>query len=310
VTLAVASSGLTKRFRSGQVAVDGVDLAVPAGSVYGFLGPNGSGKTTTIRLLLGLIRPTSGSHRLLDAPMPQAARDVLPRIGALVEGPAFHPYLSGRANLRRLDAADRTVSPATMDSRIDAALERVGLLAAAGKRYRFFSLGMRQRLAIAGALLRPRDLLILDEPTNGLDPQGTREVRTLLTHLAAGGATVVLSTHLLSEVEQVCTHVGVMHLGHLVAQGRLAELRAGATPRIEVRTSRPDSARVELSRLGLTDAAASGDTVTARLGAIAPEAIAPALVHADVPISGLRVLTADLEEMFVELTGEGFDVSG
>ena len=309
MTLAVASSGLTKRFRSGQVAVDGIDLAVPAGSVYGFLGPNGSGKTTTIRLLLGLIRPTSGSHRLLDAPMPQAARDVLPRIGALVEGPAFHPYLSGRANLRRLDAADRTVSPATMDSRIDGALERVGLLAAAGKRYRFFSLGMRQRLAIAGALLRPRDLLILDEPTNGLDPQGTREVRTLLTQLAAGGATVVLSTHLLSEVEQVCTHVGVMHLGHLVAQGQLAELRAGATPRIEVRTSRPDAARVELSRLGLTDAATSGDIVTARLGAIAAEAIAPALVRADVPLSGLRVLAADLEEMFVELTGEGFDVT-
>ncbi|HEY9483914.1 MAG TPA: ABC transporter ATP-binding protein [Micromonosporaceae bacterium] len=310
MTLAVASSGLTKRFRSGQVAVDGVDLAVPAGSVYGFLGPNGSGKTTTIRLLLGLIRPTAGSHRLLDAPMPQAARDVLPRIGALVEGPAFHPYLSGRANLRRLDAADRTVSPSTMDARIDAALERVGLLAAASKRYRFFSLGMRQRLAIASALLRPRDLLILDEPTNGLDPQGTREVRSLLSDVAAGGATVVLSTHLLSEVEQVCTHVGVMHLGRLVAQGGLAALRAGAAPRIEIRTSRPDLARAELSRLGLTDAARKGDTVTAQLGDVAPEAVAPALVHADVPIVGLRVLTADLEEMFVELTGEGFDVSG
>jgi ABC-type multidrug transport system ATPase subunit len=310
VTLAVASSGLTKRFRSGQVAVDGVDLAVPAGSVYGFLGPNGSGKTTTIRLLLGLIRPTAGSHRLLDAAMPQSAGAVLPRIGALVEGPAFHPYLSGRANLRRLDAADRTVSPSTTEARIDAALERVGLLAAAGKRYRFFSLGMRQRLAIASALLRPRDLLILDEPTNGLDPQGTREVRSLLSDLAAGGATVVLSTHLLSEVEQVCTHVGVMHVGRLVAQGELAALRAGTAPRIEIRTSRPDLARAELARLGLSDAALHGDTVTARLGDVAPEAVAPALVHADVPILGLRVLTADLEELFVELTGEGFDVSG
>jgi ABC-2 type transport system ATP-binding protein len=197
-----------------------------------------------------------------------------------------------------------------MDTRIDAALERVGLLAAAGKRYRFFSLGMRQRLAIASALLRPRDLLILDEPTNGLDPQGTRVVRSLLSALAAGGATVVLSTHLLSEVEQVCTHVGVMHLGRLVAQGELAALRAGAAPRIEIRTSRPDLAREELSRLGLTDAARQGDTVTAQLGDVAPEAIAPALVHADVPIVGLRVLTADLEEMFVELTGEGFDVTG
>jgi ABC-2 type transport system ATP-binding protein len=235
---------------------------------------------------------------------------VLPRIGALVEGPAFHPYLSGRDNLRRLDAADQSVSPATMDARIDAALERVGLIAAAGKRYRFFSLGMRQRLALASALLRPRDLLILDEPTNGLDPQGTREVRSLLTDLAAGGATVVLSTHLLSEVEQVCTHVGVMHLGRLVAQGELAALRAGAAPRIEVRTSRPDAARAELARLGLADVDTHGDTVTGLLGAIAPEAVAPALVHADVPISGLRVMAADLEEMFVELTGEGFDVSG
>ncbi|HEU0240882.1 MAG TPA: ATP-binding cassette domain-containing protein, partial [Micromonosporaceae bacterium] len=222
MTLAIASAGLTKRFRSGQVAVDGIDLAVPHGAVYGFLGPNGSGKTTTIRLLLGLIRPTAGTHQLLDAPMPAAARDVLPRIGALVEGPAFHPYLSGRDNLRRLDAADRTVSPTTTDRRINAALERVGLLAAAGKRYRIFSLGMRQRLALAAALLRPRELLILDEPTNGLDPQGTREVRLLLTDLAAAGTTVVLSTHLLSEVEQVCTHVGVMHLGRLVAQGGLA----------------------------------------------------------------------------------------
>jgi ABC-2 type transport system ATP-binding protein len=310
VTLAIASAGLTKKFRSGQVAVNAIDLAVPHGSVYGFLGPNGSGKTTTIRLLLGLIRPTAGSHRLLDAPMPSAAREVLPRIGALVEGPAFHPYLSGRDNLRRLDSADRSVSPATAEKRIDHALDRVGLLAAAGKRYRFFSLGMRQRLAIAASLLRPRDLLILDEPTNGLDPQGTREVRSLLLELAAGGATVVLSTHLLSEVEQVCSHVGVMHLGRLVAQGSLAELRAGGAPRIEVRTSQPDAARAVLARLGMTDVGALGETVTGLLGDVAPEAIAPALVRADVPLSGLRVLAADLEEMFVGLTGEGFDVSG
>src|SRR5262245_2052318 len=213
MSLAISSSGLTKRFGSGQVAVNAVDLAVPAGSVYGFLGPNGSGKTTSIRLLLGLIRPTAGGHELLGEPMPAGAARVLPRVGALVEGPAFHPYLSGRDNLRRLDAADRTTDPATERQRVDVALERVGLLAAAGKRYRIFSLGMRQRLAIAAALLRPRELLILDEPTNGLDPQGTREVRQLLTTLAADGITVLLSTHLLSEVEQICTHVGVMHLG-------------------------------------------------------------------------------------------------
>ena len=212
--LAIESTALTKRFRTGQIAVNAVDLAVPHGSVYGFLGPNGSGKTTTIRLLLGLIRATSGSHRLLGArDARRGGAAVLPRIGAMVEGPAFHPYLSGRDNLRRLDAADRTVDPATVDARIDEALDRVGLRTAATKRYRIFSLGMRQRLALAAALLRPRDLLILDEPTNGLDPQGTREVRALLQSLAAAGTTVVLSTHLLSEVEQICSHVGVMHLG-------------------------------------------------------------------------------------------------
>jgi ABC-2 type transport system ATP-binding protein len=310
VTPAVETAGLSKRFRSGQLAVDAIDLAVPEGAVYGFLGPNGSGKTTTIRLLLGLVRPTAGSHRLLGARMPDAAREVLPRVGALVEGPAFHPYLSGLDNLRRLDAADRSVTPATARARIDAALERVGLLAAARKRYRHYSLGMRQRLALAAALLRPRDLLILDEPTNGLDPQGTREVRALLTEVARGGATVLLSTHLLSEVEQVCTHVGVMHLGRLVAQGGLAELRAGVAPRVEVVTGQPDGAWAVLADLGLAGVTAVGGTVTARLGGVEVEAVAPALVAAGVPVRGLRLLTADLEELFVSLTGEGFDVRG
>ncbi|MEV8503932.1 ATP-binding cassette domain-containing protein [Actinoplanes sp. NPDC051475] len=217
--LAVASHGLTKRFGS-QVAVDAVDLAVPRGAVYGFLGPNGSGKTTTIRMLLGLISPTAGGHELLGEAMPDRAGGVLPRVGALVEGPGFHPYLSGRDNLRRLDAADRTAARRTSEARIGAALDRVGLSAAAGKRYRTFSLGMKQRLAIAAALLMPRELLVLDEPTNGLDPQGTREVRALVGTLAAEGATVLLSTHLLAEVEQVCTHVGVMHRGRLVARNR------------------------------------------------------------------------------------------
>lgn len=217
--LAISSTGLTKRFRSGQVAVDGIDLAVPTGAVYGFLGPNGSGKTTSIRMLLGLLRPTGGSHRLLGENMPDGFARVLPRVGALVEGPAFHPYLSGVDNLRRSDAADRTVDPSTTGTRIGDALDRVGLASAAGKRYRHYSLGMRQRLGLAATLLRPRDLLVLDEPTNGLDPQGTREVRSLLLELAATGTTVVLSTHLLSEVQQVCTHVGVMHRGRLVAQG-------------------------------------------------------------------------------------------
>ena len=175
---AVRTRGLTKRFRS-QVAVDAIDLEVPRGAVYGFLGPNGSGKTTTIRMLLGLISATAGEHRAARRADARAApRRTLRRVGALVEGPAFHPYLSGRANLARLDAADPHSDARTAPARIDAALDRVGLLPAATKRYRAYSLGMRQRLAIANALLVPRDLLVLDEPTNGLDPQGTREVRT------------------------------------------------------------------------------------------------------------------------------------
>jgi lantibiotic transport system ATP-binding protein len=315
---AISSTGLTKRFGSGQVAVNAVDLAVPAGSVYGFLGPNGSGKTTSIRLLLGLIRPTAGRHELLGEPMPDRAAQVLPRVGALVEGPAFHPYLSGRDNLRRLDAADRTTDPATERQRVDAALDRVGLLAAAGKRYRIFSLGMRQRLAIAAAMLRPRELLILDEPTNGLDPQGTREVRQLLTALAAEGTTVLLSTHLLSEVEQICTHVGVMHLGKLVAQGELATLRGQTASRVRVRTPEPGAAAKVLTDLGLTGVERVGETVTALAGeagdgagtVVPPEKVVAALVHADVPVRGFEVTSSDLEEMFVGLTGEGFDVSG
>ncbi len=306
---AVESRGLTKRF-GRQVAVNAVDLAVPRGAVFGFLGPNGSGKTTTIRMLLGLIRPTAGRHTLLGQPMPQAAGRVLPVIGALVEGPAFHPYLSGRDNLRRLDAADRTASPAGSRARIDAALERVGLAAAAGKHYRAYSLGMRQRLALASAVLSPRELLILDEPTNGLDPQGTREVRTLITALAAEGTTIVLSTHLLSEVEQVCTHVGVMHRGSLVEQDSLAQLRAAAAPRVRVETTQPGHATRVLHELGLADVTEGATAVTALLGAVAPEKVVDALVHDGVPVRGFGAVTPDLEELFVSLTGEGFDVSG
>jgi ABC-type multidrug transport system ATPase subunit len=172
-SLAIATHGLTRRFGS-HVAVNDVDLAVPRGAVYGFLGPNGSGKTTTIRLLLGLMSPHAGTVELLGGAMPAAAGDVLSRVGTLVEGPAFHPYLTGHDNLRRLDAYDASTDPSTSASRIGSALERVGLSAAAKKTYRRYSLGMKQRLGLAAALLRPRDLLILDEPTNGLDPQGTR----------------------------------------------------------------------------------------------------------------------------------------
>jgi ABC-type multidrug transport system ATPase subunit len=308
-THAVESAGLTKRF-GRHVAVDAVDLAVPRGSVYGFLGPNGSGKTTTIRMLLGLIRPNAGRHALLGTPMPAGAGTVLPRVGALVEGPAFHPYLSGRDNLRRLDAVDRTSDPATAGARIAAALERVGLLAAARKRYRAYSLGMRQRLAIAAALLSPRELLILDEPTNGLDPQGTREVRALITAIAAEGATVLLSTHLLSEVEQICTDVGVMHRGRLVAQQPLARLRAESAPRVRVETDRPaDAARV-LGEVGLAEVTLGEREALGLLGPLAPEKVLATLVYEGVPVRGFGVVAPDLEELFVSLTGEGFDVSG
>jgi ABC-2 type transport system ATP-binding protein len=307
---AVRTESLTKRFRSGQVAVNAIDLAVPQGSVFGFLGPNGSGKTTTIRMLLGLIRPTGGHCELLGNRMPEGAAAALPAVGALVEGPAFHPYLSGRANLSRLDAADRTVDPRTSRRRIDEAFARVGLLAAAGKRYRFYSLGMRQRLALAATLLRPRELLILDEPTNGLDPQGTREVRSLITDLAAGGVTVLLSTHLLSEVEQICSHVGVMHAGHLVAQGPLPELRAGVEPRVSITSTEPELAAKVLRAHGLADVAVRPGGADALLGGTRPEDLVTALVHADVPVRGFAVREADLEDVFLSLTGEGFDVSG
>ncbi|HEU5484185.1 MAG TPA: ATP-binding cassette domain-containing protein [Microlunatus sp.] len=316
----MVTRGLTKRFRH-QVAVDAVDLAVPAGAVYGFLGPNGSGKTTTIRMLLGLIRPTAGTVDLLGAPMGGDRRaadvSVLRRVGALVEGPAFHPYLSGRANLRRLEAADPYADARTSDARVDAALDRVGLLNAARKRYRAYSLGMRQRLAIASALLLPRDLLVLDEPTNGLDPQGTREVRHLVSQLADDGSTVLVSSHLLAEVEQMCDHVGVMDRGRLVAQGSLAELQSSATAptiRLETVPSSVDQAVTTLTRIGLTTAESSRSgnraSVTAALGGVDLTEVVPALVAAGVPVCGFAVQQPSLEDVFVRLTGEGFEVSG
>jgi ABC-type multidrug transport system ATPase subunit len=309
VTSAISSNGLTKRFGK-QLVLDQVDLDVPAGSVYGFLGPNGSGKTTTIRILLGLVFPTGGSHALLEQDFATSARDVLPRVGALVEGPAFHPYLSGQANLARLDAADRYASGRTARARIGQALERVGLSAAAGKRYRNYSLGMRQRLGIAAALLQPRELLLLDEPTNGLDPQGTREVRHLISQLGRDGVTVFVSSHLLSEVEQVCTHVGVMSVGRMVWQGALADLAMEQRVRVRVVTAAPaDAARV-LAELGLAEIATDDDAATGVLGAAEPERVVAALVAAGVGVRGFIVERPNLEDVFVGLTGAGFDVSG
>ncbi len=308
-TAAVATSKLVKTFR-GRPAVAGIDLAVPVGSVYGFLGPNGSGKTTTLRMLVGLIRPTAGRVEMLGRSMPTAAPLVMPHVGALIEGPAFHPYLSGTANLARIDAADRFADPRTSGTRIAAALERVGLSAAAAKRYRAFSLGMKQRLAIAAALLQPRRLLILDEPTNGLDPQGTREVRHLVAELAADGTTILVSSHLLSEIEQMCSHVGVMRDGKLVAQGTVTDVRSTRTDRVSVETRRPRDAATVLERLGLTDVGVDTGAASGNLGDVALDSIAPALVRHGVDILGLAVLRPSLEDLFVSLTGEGFDVGG
>ena len=328
---AISTSGLTKRFRGGQLAVDHIDLAVPDGSVYGFLGPNGSGKTTTIRMLLGLAFPTAGRAALLEVPMPDGATQVLHRVGSLVEGPAFYPFLTGSDNLARYDAADRTADPRTARARIDTALDRVGLLAAAKKRYRNYSLGMKQRLAIAAGLLRPRELIILDEPTNGLDPQGTREVRALIRQIAADGTTVFVSSHLLAEVEQICTHVGVMRTGRLVFQGSLPELRRTGAARVTVQTADPEAAAKVLTGLGLADARATavivsgdeasgdvqaeatpGDTpeVSALLGDASPEQVCAELVHAGIGVRGFAVTSPSLEDLFVGLTGEGFDVGG
>jgi len=308
-TAAVSTSGLTKIFGQ-QTAVDHIDLVVPSGAVYGFLGPNGSGKTTTIRMLLGLIRPSSGSCSVLGHPMPDELTRALPRVGALAEGPAFHPYLSGRANLHRLDSGDRFAVRSTARKRIDEALERVGLLPAATKRYRAYSLGMRQRLALAAALLQPRELLILDEPTNGLDPQGTREVRNLIGELAAAGSSVMVSSHLLSEVQQVCTHLGIMRTGELVAQGPVAELRA-ATQRT-ARITTPDTAQAvaTLRQFGIDDTTTAGDEVAATVTNQPEEELVSALVKADVRIRGFSVQSPSLEDLFIRLTGEGFDVSG
>ncbi|MER5293081.1 ABC transporter ATP-binding protein [Streptomyces pharetrae] len=306
----IVTRALTKRYRGGQLAVDALDLTVPAGSVFGFLGPNGSGKTTTIRMLMGLIEPTSGTARVLGRPMPRGARAVLPRVGALIEGPALYGFLSGRDNLLRYDAADPTADPRTRRHRVAAALDRVGLTAAAGKKAKAYSLGMKQRLGLAAALLQPRKLLVLDEPTNGLDPQGMREIRTLVRELADDGTTVFVSSHLLDEIEQVCTHAAVMAQGRLITQGTVTDLAAGLRGRLVVTTpDTGDAARV-LKENGVTDVVVAGDRVRGE----APEGeladLTAALVKAGVRVRGFGIERASLEDAFMALTGEGFDVAG
>jgi len=313
--LAIETTGLTKRL-GGRTVVDRLSLAVPEGAVFGFLGPNGSGKTTTLRMLLGLIFPDAGRVRLLGEDIREASASVLGSVGALVEGPAFYPFLTGRENLERFDAVGPGGSRADRTERIESALHRVGLAGAAGRRYRTYSLGMRQRLALAGALVRKPRLLVLDEPTNGLDPQGTREVRALVRTLAVDGTTVFLSSHLLSEIEQVCTHAAVLREGRLVAQASLGELGAATLPVLRVETPDPGLAAHALHRLpgiGVVrddpDGGPGTDSVVrAELVGAAPEDVAAALVAAGVRLRAMVTEKPSLEDLFVSLTGEGFDV--
>ncbi len=306
--LAIETSELTKRF-GDQLAVNHINLAVPQGSVFGFLGPNGSGKTTTIRMLLGLAEATDGEIKLLGQSIPKQLEQALPKVGALVEGPAFYPFMSGRNNLIRIDAADRFSDPATRLQRVDAALERVGLSNAAKKKVHAYSLGMKQRLGLANALLKPRQILILDEPTNGLDPQGTREVRNLSRSLASEGITIFVSSHLLSEIELLCSHVAVMSAGKIVAQGLIEDLRNEEPTRLIIRTSQIDAAVEMLGASNITKAKIRGDQITVNVDPnLDVAALNAKLVRKKIDIQEIRLERSSLEEKFVKLTGEGFEV--
>jgi ABC-type multidrug transport system ATPase subunit len=291
---------LRKRFGS-IVAVDDVDLEVQPGDIYGFLGANGSGKTTTVRMILGLVLATSGEVELLGQAMPGRGRDVLPRVGALVEGPAAYGHLSGRANLALLDASGRGADRGTRRRRIDLALERVGLAGIDKRPVKAYSLGMRQRLGLAAALMREPELLVLDEPTNGLDPQGIREIRELLLELHRGGTTIFLSSHLLAEVEALCSRVGVLDRGRLVVQDQLAALRA-PTGRTIVRTPDPAGAVAALDgRVEHRD----GELIIARGGD--PAQINAFLVQRGIPVSELTTERHSLEEIIFQRTGPSSD---
>jgi ABC-2 type transport system ATP-binding protein len=306
--LAARTRGLRKVYRS-TVAVDQVDLDVPEGAVLGMLGPNGSGKTTTIRMLLGLVRPTEGEVELLGRPMPAGAGHALPDVGALVEGPGFHPFLSGRENLRRMAAAEPRLSTSDIPQAVEDAIDRVGLTAAAHRRYRGYSLGMKQRLGLAGALLVPRRMVVLDEPTNGLDPAGTREIRKIIGELHADGVTVLVSSHLLAEVEATCTHVAVLHDGTVVAQGELDELLESGSPGLLVSTPDGDKA-LEALRENRVPGKLTLDGVRADLTtATAPQVVA-ALVHAEVAVHEVRRERTGLEDLFARLTQDETERDG
>jgi ABC-2 type transport system ATP-binding protein len=297
--LVIETTGLRKEFRSlrggVRVAVQDLDLAVPAGGVHGFLGPNGSGKTTTIRMLLGLARPTRGTMRLFGQLVPQHLPGVIGRVGAVVESPKFSPNFTGRRNLRLL--ADAIGAPA---ARVDQALETVGLTGRDGDRYKGYSLGMKQRLAIAATLIKDPDLLILDEPTNGLDPAGIREIRETIRDLGAAGVTVLLSSHILAEVQQVCTSATIIGNGRMLASGTVDELLGSGTA-YRVRVPDPDAAAAVLARAGLP-----ATPVEDALYVDAPDAgrVTRVLGEAGIWLTELAPVRADLETIFLELTAD------
>ncbi|HEV7754583.1 MAG TPA: ABC transporter ATP-binding protein [Mycobacteriales bacterium] len=298
---AIEIQGLRKTFRRGlgarHVALDGLDLVVEPGRVHGFLGPNGSGKTTTIRALLGLVRADEGTMRLFGHQVPEALPDVIRHIGAVVESPQFFPHFSGRRNLRLL-----AQTAGVKRRRVDEVLEIVGLHDRAKDAVKAYSLGMRQRLAIAATLLKEPSLLILDEPNNGLDPAGIREVRDLMRGLADGGVTVLLSSHILAEVQQVCDSVSIVSRGRHVVTGPVAEvLAAGASGDVRVRVEDAEYAATVLTEAGLP---VRRDGELLIVSDVAdPSWITQVLARRRLFVSELTPIGADLESVFLDLTG-------
>jgi ABC-2 type transport system ATP-binding protein len=298
---AIVVEGLRKSFRRGlgarHVALDGLDLVVEPGRVHGFLGPNGSGKTTTIRALLGLVRADSGTMRLFGREVPDALPDVIGHIGAVVESPQFFPNFSGRRNLRLL-----AQTAGVKRRRVDEVLEIVGLQDRAKDSVKAYSLGMRQRLAIAGTLLKEPSLLILDEPNNGLDPAGIREVRDLMRTLADGGVTVLLSSHILAEVQQVCDSVSIVSRGRHVVSGPVSEvLAAGASGEVRVRVEDVDYAATVLTEAGLGVRREADHLMVSDVAD--PSWITQVLARRRLFVSELTPVGADLESVFLDLTG-------
>ena len=295
-TTIVETHGLTKRYGSGVLAVDSVDMSVRRGEVYGFLGPNGAGKTTTLRMLVGLIRPTSGTAT--TAGFAPGDPKGLARIGSLIESPGFYPYLSGRENLRVV--ADLA---SVRQKRVDEVLEIVELSTRAGRKFGTYSTGMKQRLGVAAALLKDPELLILDEPTNGLDPQGMAEMRKLIKDIGQGDRTVLLSSHLLGEVEQICDRVGVISNGKLVRQSTVQELLGDEG--VLVRAQPQDKAQEILAGIfGLDSISRQDGALHLRVKPENSTDINRALVTAGIGVSELRPFERSLEEVFFQLTGE------